>query len=191
MRVELLDYTVDPMYKMGMVANTSYGGNATEDAWEKIAMTCMEKGHDSVMEHVYFTFIVEGISRACSHQLVRHRHISVVQMSQRYTMQDDVDFIIPPSIESDSMTKYDFDILMDCIMEHYNILIDKGVPKEDARFILPNATPTSMTITMNLRTFREIYEKRSDKSAQWEIRELVNIMADIIKSIDSRLMKYA
>lgn len=136
-------------------------------------------GHLSVFEHIYFTFKVEGISRACSHQIVRHRHCSFTQRSQRYCSEDGFRFVTPPTIDAGAFVND-----MEDIGDWYTDYQKSGVPNEDARYILPNACETSMYISCNLRELIHIANERKCYRAQWEIRELVTKMCDLV---DSRL----
>ena len=124
-------------------------------------------GHHSILEHASFTFGIEGISRACSHQLVRYRIASFSQQSQRCVTAENAKFVLPPSIAERGI-KVDSEI----IIEAYKALIELGIPPEDARFVLPNATETKLVMTMNARELRHFFAQRLCKQAQWEIREL-------------------
>jgi len=142
------------------------------------------KGHLSPLEHVSFTFAVEGISRACSHQLVRHRTFKFSQQSQRYVDAGNFDFVMPDSFKK-LPEKYDgiYAEIMQELMADYQNLIELGIPKEDARYILPNATTTNIIVTCDLRNFRHFYAERSCIHAQWEIRELAELMMREVKKI--------
>ena len=124
-------------------------------------------GHESILEHASFSFAIEGISRACSHQLVRYRHSSISQQSQRYVKQKSPEFIIPPSLK-----QFGYHLYGDDVTNLYNELIAAGIPAEDARFVLPNAAATKLVITMNARELRLFFAQRLCEKAQWEIREL-------------------
>ena len=132
-------------------------------------------GHMSVMEHIYFTFKIEGISRACSHQLVRHRHCSFTQRSQRYCSEDGFDVVTPKSIP-DSLMSAD----MDCIKKWYDGYQRLDIPNEDARYILPNACATSLYLSCNLRELIHMANERLCTRAQWEIRDLVKAMCKLV-----------
>ncbi len=131
-------------------------------------------GHESVFEHVSFTFRIEGISRVCSHQLVRHRMASFTQQSQRYVPLDP-DFIIPDDIY-DSEFKDEFMEILEKSKNLYKKMVEKGIKKEDARFILPQAVETKIIVTMNGRELRHFISLRAEKDAQWEIRNLAREM---------------
>ena len=132
-------------------------------------------GHHSVFEHIYFTFKIEGISRACSHQLVRHRHCSFTQRSQRYCSEDGFQYVIPHSIDQD-----DFEDDMGVIKWAYADYQNGGVPNEDARYILPNACATSLYLSCNLRELIHMANERLCTRAQWEIRDVVREMCRLV-----------
>ena len=159
--------------------------NASDD---KKALNLIRKvissGHYSTIEHIQVSFAVNGISRACSHQLVRHRHVSFSQKSQRYVKEkEQFDYIIPPTVEKNPEMKEKFSKFMNEISKFYLELTEAGIPAEDARFVLPNATSTSMVVSMNLRELIHIANLRLCTRAQYEIRTLVKLMCDeLIKS---------
>ncbi len=132
----------------------------------------MREGHESIVEHASLTFDISGISRACSHQLVRHRLASYSQESQRYVDMAHPEFVIPPSVADNPEAMDVWDRFMGQVAEVYRALRDLGVRKEDARFVLPNAAATRIIVTMNLRELRHFFSVRCEKAAQWEIREL-------------------
>lgn len=168
--------TDSPLSFVGSVAGASYG---KDDSSRKRAVRCFELGHMSVFEHVSVTWKIEGISRACSHQLVRHRLASYCQQSQRYVKVGTNSmnwYVIPPSIREDDLKCVEYEVAMYQCAKHYNSLLKKGVKPEDARFALPEATKTAIVVTMNLREFASFYALRSDSHAQWEIRELAEEM---------------
>lgn len=180
MKVEIIAYTPDPMSVVSIVAGTSYGKRNVKP--ERVRH-CMMNDHMSVFEHVSFTARIEGISRACSHQLVRHRLASFCQVSQRYT-RIDTDctdwFVIPESIEC-----------VPAFIEQnveagrmYNFLIEEGVKPEDARYLLPEATKTAVCMTMNARELFHFFELRLDRHAQWEIRDMANELMRQLEAVD-------
>jgi thymidylate synthase (FAD) len=132
----------------------------------------IREGHGSIIEHASVTFEITGISRACSHQLVRHRIASYSQESQRYVQMDDPEFVVPPSVADNPEALAIWDGFVGQVAETYQQLRELGVWKEDARFVLPNATATRIIVTMNFRSLRHFFSVRCDKAAQWEIREL-------------------
>jgi thymidylate synthase (FAD) len=132
----------------------------------------IREGHESIIEHASVTFEITGISRACSHQLVRHRIASYSQESQRYVDMMAPEFVVPPSVDKSPQARAVWDEFMDGATSTYHRLRDLGVRKEDARFVLPNATATRIIVSMNLRTLRHFFSVRCEKAAQWEIRSL-------------------
>ena len=140
----------------------------------------LASGHESVLEHWSATFAIEGISRACSHQLVRHRLASYSQQSQRYVNMEGFEYVTPESIENwNCVNEYEY--IMGEIQHIYNHLVKMGVPEEDARYILPNACCTNIVVTMNARELRHLLGMRLCKRAQWEIRELAERMLELLK----------
>ncbi|HSJ53616.1 MAG TPA: FAD-dependent thymidylate synthase, partial [Anaerolineae bacterium] len=132
----------------------------------------IREGHESIVEHAAITFEISGISRACTHQLVRHRIASYSQESQRYVSMEAPEFVAPPSVAGNAEARAIWDEFMARVPDTYRRLREAGVRKEDARFILPNATATRIVVTMNLRALRHFVAVRCDRAAQWEIREL-------------------
>jgi thymidylate synthase (FAD) len=154
---------------------------------EAFVKSIVASGHQSPLEHVKFTFAVEGVSRALTHQLVRHRLASYSQQSQRYVKEKDFDFIIPPSIEKNAEAKNEFEKLMATIQQSYTKLlllmgqdnISGETANQDARFLLPQASETKIVVTMNCRELLHFFEHRCCARAQWEIRGLANKMLEI------------
>lgn len=140
----------------------------------------VREGHESIIEHAYATFEISGISRACSHQLVRHRLANYSQESQRYVDLSDPELVVPPDIAADPEAMATWNRLEEQMAEAYRELRAFGVRKEDARFLLPNATATRIVVTMNFRELRHFFRVRIDPAVQWEIRELAVRMLDII-----------
>lgn len=150
----------------------------------------MESGHDSPLEHVSFTFAIEGISRACTHQLVRHRIASYSQQSQRYVDGSDFDYILPPSIERIPEAKKRFEAFAQEVGSAYrdikNMLEDAGrgaKAKEDARFVLPQAAASNIVVSMNCRSLLHFFELRCCQRAQWEIRGMAQQMLGLCKNV--------
>lgn len=190
MEVEILDYTDCPATLISLVAGTSYG---KDDAKLSRVEGCFANGHMGVFEHAYITFKVKGISRACSHQLVRHRMASFVQESQRYVRvaaDSDDWYVRPPESfgswrDIEDMDADDwFGDIMGCFAQAYQVALDNGIKPEDARFLLPQATKTTITVTMNLRELYHFFDLRLDSHAQWEIREMADALLLKIVEID-------
>ena len=214
MKISLLNYTPHPEATIAAAAKLCYSnksihdltlGVSDDDAAEFIDKL-MSLGHESPIEHVTFTFGIEGISRSNSHQLVRHRIASYSQKSQRYVNETQFDYVIPPSIAG--MGAEDrFKKLMEYIQVEYDSirkdLIDEYVannvdPKaaekmanEDARYVLPNACCTSIIVTMNVRSLFNFFKLRCCNRAQWEIREVANEMYRLCYTVAPNIFKYA
>ena len=141
----------------------------------------IREGHEDIIEHASATFLIDGISRACSHQLVRHRLASFSQESQRYTeLGETAAFIVPESIANNPEAHRVWDSLLEQIEEAYRQFRDLRIRKEDARFLLPNATSTRLVMSMNYRSLRHFFWLRCDKAAQWEIQNLAREMLRLI-----------
>jgi thymidylate synthase (FAD) len=155
----------------------------------------LASGHESVAEHASFTFAVEGVSRALSHQLVRHRLASFSQQSQRYVNMDGFEYVMPESIQNSTsniwLTSLEdfanmsevYNALMRDIQQVYEQMVELGIPEEDARYILPNACCTNIVMSMNARELRHFFRLRCCERAQWEIRELANRMLELVKEV--------
>ena len=177
MKVTLIQATPNPIETIAQIASICYDSNPSNPM--KLVEHCYKNGHLSVMEHIYFTFKIEGISRACSHQLVRHRHCSFTQRSQRYCSEDGFGFVTPPLIEETIGANWAYDANMRDIQKKY-ALLQTTVPNEDARYVLPNACETSLYLSCNLRELIHMSNERLCRRAQWEIRELVQQMVNLV-----------
>lgn len=169
MEVTLVGYTPRPLYVCAEAAAVCY--DSEPDL--KIIKGCIRSGHQSVLEHCSFTFRVEGISRACSHQLVRHRIASYSQQSQRYVTYSSLEWATTgvSAETADELEEY-----CDYALTAYTDMIERGVKAEDARGVLPNATPTVIYVTMNLRALMHFCNERMCARAQREIHEVANGM---------------
>jgi len=187
--VELISYTPNPELVVALSMRQSrYAGsiknlNLGEDDIKRLINLAIKLGHFSVFEHVSFTFAIEGISRSCSHQFVRHRFFSFTQQSQRYVKLNEPLFIIPETIENNKEAKKLFETLMENIVETYKSLLSLNIPEEDARFVLPNATETKMVATANARELMHFFKLRLDTHAQWEIRNLAKLMFEKVNKV--------
>ena len=142
-----------------------------------------------LLPHLSYTFAIEKISRACSHQLVRHRVASFSQQSQRYITIKRLNerVVVPPSIKSNEL----FDEIINQTSETYQKLVEQGVPKEDARFVLPNATETSLLMTMDGKSLMHFIGLRTCNRAQWEIRELADMMLNQLRDFEPKIFNNA
>lgn len=182
MKVTIKEYTERPLDQIAEHAGTSYGRT---DASEKRVKHCWERGHLSVFEAANVRFVVEGISRACSHQLVRHRLFSVCQESQRYTtVKGDDWYVIPPAFERENIGWYS--AAMNDYKGWYEMALADGIKPEDARYLLPEATKTKLSIATNVRELFHFFNLRCDKAAQWEIRDLANEIKEQCKGINDQ-----
>ena len=190
MKVRLLAHTPEPEKVIALSARLCYSKaniedlekNFTDDKIKVFLQKIIDLGHESVLEHVSFTFGIEGISRACSHQLVRHRLASYSQQSQRYVNFDNIEYVIPDTIKNNRELCEKFKNFMKEISKFYKEMLDKNIPAEDARFILPNSCTTKIIVTMNLRELKHFFKLRCCNRAQWEIRKLAIEMLKILKN---------
>ncbi|EXM37659.1 FAD-dependent thymidylate synthase [Ruminococcus albus SY3] len=196
MKVSLVRYTTDPLNAIESAASNCY--DSTPNG--KIMNACYKSGHHSVLEFAQFHFHIEGVSRALSHQLVRHRTASFAQRSQRFCSEDGFDFVTPPEIADYPEAKEEFDRAMEVLVESYREIVEiltkkhtsnfiaRGQDKktavrnarakanEDARFVLPNACFTTIDMSMDFRNLCHFMNERLCTKAQWEIRQLAQKM---------------
>ena len=156
-----------------------YNSTDDEEKMLKLIERVVSSGHYSTIEHIQVTFAISNVSRACTHQLVRHRHMSFSQKSQRYVKEKgQFDYLIPPTIEKNPELKEKFINFMGEISKLYTAFTEAGIPAEDARAVLPNATSTSIVASLNLRELIHIANLRLCTRAQYEIRLMVKAMCD-------------
>jgi thymidylate synthase (FAD) len=208
LKVLLLSHTPHPEENVAMAAKLCYSPTDITSLKKKIAARdqkdfvdrLMKMGHMTPVEHPSFTFAIEGISRACSHQLVRHRLASYSQQSQRYVSEEaGFDYVVPPSIKEDGELGKYFREFMDKAQEAYNTLVrrlnEKGVKGEaanqDARFVLPNAAETKIIVTMNARELMHFFRLRCCNRAQWEIRAMAERMLGLARKASPVIFKKA
>lgn len=200
--VELLASTPNALSLIYAAFRQCYHAGFVADMWPRLVegavdrevqadfvRKVLESGHDSPIEHASFTFAVAGISRACSHQIVRHRLASYSQQSQRYVDGSSMDYVLPPAIAKIPEARARFEAFMDEVGNAYRDL--KGIleahgrkdkAKEDARFVLPQAAETKIVITMNCRALLHFFHLRCCLRAQWEIRALAEAMLALCKA---------
>lgn len=201
MNVVLISHTKDPEAVVAAAINQCYSAKSGEELKEnlpperreRLIDIVMNSGHLSTIEHASFTFAIEGISRALTHQLVRHRMASFSQQSQRYVKFKDgkFEYIIPAKIEGNQELKEKFEAQMESLGKLYEELLEAGVPAEDARAILPNATETKIVVTMNARSLLNFLEHRLCVRAQAEIRMLAQKMLELVEPLAPNIFKYA
>jgi thymidylate synthase (FAD) len=207
-KVILISHTPDPEKAISAAARLCYSpsdieqivSDTVKDGQSAFLEKLIAVGHLSPVEHASFTFAVEGISRACSHQLVRHRLASYSQQSQRYVGEEDgFSYIIPPAIKEDNELLAHFERLMEETSNSYIYIVEKLEEKgctvesarEDARFILPNATETKIIMTMNARELLHFFSVRLCNRAQWEIREMAYLMLKLARPLAPAVFRYS
>jgi thymidylate synthase (FAD) len=193
LKVRLISYTKTPQQVVTAAIRQCYSPIGADKLKERIDKPqqkrligmVLSSGHTSTIEHASFTFAIEGISRACSHQLVRHRIASYSQQSQRYVdlSKKELTYILPPEIAKNKKLKREFQEAMDQVEEKYRRLIEIGVKPEDARFVLPNACETKIVVTMNARSLHNFFRLRCCQRAQLEIRDLAWRMLRLVKKV--------
>ncbi len=223
MKVTLLAHTPDPEKIIAAAAKLCYSESGVEnildgldsEKTEKFLNMLMSLGHQSPIEHVSFTFGIEGVSRALLAQFTRHRIASYSVKSQRYVKEGMFEFVTPPEIENNEKAKElyiktmeadqkAYDKLAEILFcKHYDTLIAEGKDEkeakkaaekmaiEDARFVLPNACETKMVVTMNARSLMNFFNHRCCTRAQWEIRDVADEMLRLVKEIAPTLFKKA
>lgn len=198
MKVELIAHTPDPDTVVAVAARICYSDKGVSELRrgfnkEEVAsflMKLVSSGHFSPVEHASFTFAIEGVSRALSHQLVRHRIASYSQKSQRYVDENNFIYITPPSVASNPEALSLFQSTMEEIQQCYHKL-SQVVPREDARYILPNAVETKLVCTFNARSLLNFFRLRCCRRAQWEIRELAFKMREEVRRVAPMLFSLA
>lgn len=203
-RVELLAHTPDPLSLIYAAFRQCYHAGEVADMWPRLlageisrekqaafVAAILESGHASPVEHVSFTFALSGVSRALTHQLVRHRIASYSQQSQRYVDGSDFDYVIPPEISRHPEALARFEGVMAEIGSAYRDLkaiLEKAgragsKANEDARFVLPQAAASNIVVTMNCRALLNFFEHRCCRRAQWEIRHVADAMLDACRGV--------
>ena len=148
---------------------------------KKFIKLLLKRGHISVLEHASATVRVRGVSRAFTHQLVRHRLCSFTQQSQRYVNEAEFNYVEPASIKNNQEAHSMFVRFMEKAKDVYTRLQELGIKNEDARFVLPTAVESEIVVTANFRQWRHIIELRASPHAQWEIRQVAIQVLKILK----------
>ncbi len=211
-RVELLAHTPNALSLIYTAFRQCYFAGVAGDMWQEIQDGSISKekqeqfirnvissGHESPVEHVTFTFSLSHVSRALTHQLVRHRIASFSQQSQRYVDAKDFDYITPPKIarNPEALEKYTecMNTIANAYSELQELLLldakDKQTSNEDARFVLPQAAASSIVVTMNCRSLMNFFEHRCCVRAQWEIRDVANQMLAHCRSVLPEIFDHA
>ena len=206
MKIKILAHTPNPERVIALAGKLCYSQVGIDELNDKISDEQVEKfitklsdmGHMSPFEHASFTFAIEGISRNCSHQIVRHRLASFSQQSQRYVKMKG-EYVVPPYIYWHEELLLEFNHALDDADKAYNKLVE-GLMRygrtekeaiEDARYILPSACTTKMEVTMNVRELLHFFKQRCCKRAQWEIREVAKEMLKQCREVSPILFKNA
>ncbi|NJD99258.1 FAD-dependent thymidylate synthase [Thermococcus sp. LS1] len=198
-KVRLVNYTKKPLETVTWAALISYWNEWETEAFERLGEKDVEMhlprilgyGHESILEHAVLTFAIEGCSRVCSHQLVRHRIASYTQQSMRYIKINPRDveetFVIPESVKRNPELYEKWKKLMRETIQLYEETYKAGIHQEDARFILPQAVRTKIVVTMNLRELKHFLGLRACERAQWEIRDVAwKMLEEIAKNEELR-----
>lgn len=198
--VILIEHTPNPERTVALAARLCYSPTSINELREKLADSDIESflnkimslGHHSVLEHASFTFGIEGISRVTTHQLVRHRIASFSQQSQRYVShKDEFTSIMPDTIAENPDARQIFAFMSETVHKAYAQLVEMGIPAEDARYILPNATETKIIMTMNARELLHFFTLRCCQRAQWEIRQMSIEMLRLVKQVAPTIFRDA
>ena len=194
--VKLINYTSKPEITIAVAARLCYspygiakieadfndGEKGLEKA-RKLIKRIRTSGHESVLEHANFTFGIEKLSRSASHQLVRHRIASYSQRSQRYVKEENPKYVVPDSIAGNAELLAKYNKMAEDIFSLYGYFLEKGIPAEDARYLLPNAAETQIIFTMNARELLHFSRLRGCSRAQWEIRAAAQEMFKLVYPI--------
>lgn len=197
LKVKLLSYTKNPEQTVVAAIRQCYSAvgakelkqKTSEETRKRLIGQILASGHTSTVEHASFTFAIEGISRACSHQLVRHRLASYSMQSQRYVdlTKKGVEYVMPPAIKAKKELAKAYEKIMADAEKKYAELIGRGINPEDARMVLPAATETKLVVTMNTRSLWNFFQQRCCLRAQWEIRALAMAMLSEVKKVAPEL----
>lgn len=184
MKVTLVRHTADPEGLFADAAAICVGKDRGTPAGMKSAI---RSGHESLMEHASFTFLIEGISRVTLAQLTRHRHASYSVESQRYVGVQHIT-VIPESMRAPSIREKTIDAIA-ITQDAYDIALSYGVESEDARYVTVQGAVTKVLLTMNARELKQFFALRCCTRAQWEIRELADKMLALVCLIMPSIFK--
>lgn len=177
--VKLVQATPDAGKMIADIASICYGREEAKNPG-RLLRNLLKLGHGSTFEHIYYTFKIEGISRTALGQLTRHRHASYTVRSSRYCDEREQGFLIPlEGLENEEQLN-EVRNAYQASLTTYDNLINMGVKREDARFVLPQALSTDLYMSLNLRELIHLNNVRNTKQAQWEIRDLVNEMTMLV-----------
>ena len=177
MQVDLISITPDSITLIEKAGRTCYD---SEKENPEIIKRFIDSKHTSTIEHGSASFRVKGVSRALMAQLTRHRIASYSIRSQRYVDENNFEYVMPNSICQEPEAHRIYTDCMETIRTAYKELRGLNIPKEDSRYVLPNSCTVELVVTMNFRSWRNFFELRCDKTAQWEIRYMANSMLQIL-----------
>jgi thymidylate synthase (FAD) len=198
-RVELISYTPEPELTIALAARTCYADlnyrtikdELSQTDIERILNTVIVKGHHSVLEHASFTFSISGVSRVFTHQLVRHRIASYSQLSQQRVDSLKLDFILPPAIKDNNDLTHEYIQLMNQCQDLYRKMIQQGISKGSARYILPSAFTTRIVATFNARSLFNLFSQRECQVEEWEFRKVALSMHAQLMEISPLIFQYS
>jgi len=181
LEVELIAMTPEPEKVIEQAGRTCYLSfdRMEEDSGSDFIRRLIQVGHESPLEHAYATFRIKNCSRAMTHQLVRHRLMAISQQSQRYVNEEQFSYVVPESMPPEFVEDFRHD--MEILQQMYRKWRERGLKKEDARFVLPNACVSEMVVSADFREWRHIFRLRTSLKAQWEIRKACGMMLDILR----------
>ena len=181
---------------------TVYAGRSCYESWSRpnektredkdyLRRTLFEQGHFSILEHASATFYITGVSRALTHELVRHRHLSYSQLSQRFVDESDANIVIPPAARGSEKLMWEFDNAATGARHSYRELVealsDSGLTRkqarEAARAVLPNMVETRIVVTGNLRAWHEVIERRTAPDADAEFQQVAGMIREQLQQI--------
>ncbi|NQV31941.1 MAG: FAD-dependent thymidylate synthase [Phycisphaeraceae bacterium] len=180
--VELIAVTPDAERVIEQAGRTCYLSfdRVGEDTQRGFIQRLLTMGHESPLEHAYATFRIKNCSRAMTHQLVRHRLMAVSQQSQRYVSEQAFEYVVPEAMPPEHVADYHAD--MQVIQAMYVKWRQRGLRKEDARFVLPNACMSEIVVSANFREWRHIFRARLSPKAQWEVRQACALILEQLAS---------
>lgn len=176
MNVSLVDWTPHAEEKIAHFSAICYDADIGPDANARRIKKLVQLGHLATLRFAYATFLVEGVSRTCSHQFVRSKHLDFLQESQRYVDQSNIEFVIPPAIAQEAAARASYERVAAVSRYEYGHLRNMGIRKEDARFVLMEAAPTKFYVTGNFQAWHDFLRNRTDKAAQWEIKTAAELI---------------
>ena len=198
-QVKLVDYTPNPELAVAAAARTcvrdmDYEAVCAElrkEDVQRILRTVILKNHHSVLEHINFTFAISGVSRVLTHQLVRHRIASYSQLSQQRTDSSYLKFTTPPEIHHDPELAEEYESMMIHCRELYRRLIECGISRNSARYVLPSAFNTRIVTTINARSLFNLLAQRECEVEEWEFRQVALLMHSELMKVAPGIFRFA